>query len=104
MLPAAIVLVICTMTCSSKSAFFILSKTDGSLEKVCLHLPSPVAGSSVKKRSRYSARIEAGRNGAPTDARVADGRLVFRKSEGNEFQSSIGLRSCMYPEIRTGAR
>ena len=80
------------------------SKTDGSLETVCLYLPSPVTGNLAKKRSRYSARIEAGRNGAPTDARVADGRLVFRKSEGNGFQSSIGLRSCMYPEIKMGAR
>jgi hypothetical protein len=74
-----------------------------SLETVCLYLPSPVTGNSAKKHSSYSARIEVGRNGAPTDVRVADGRLVFRKSEGNGFQSSIGLRSCMHPEIETGA-
>jgi hypothetical protein len=78
-------------------------KTDNSLKTVCLYLPSHVTENSAKKRSRYSARIEAVRDGAPTVVRYADGRLVFRKSEGNGFQSSTGLRSCMYPEIKTGA-
>ena len=73
-------------------------KTDGRLEAVCLYLPSPVTGNSAKKHSRYSARIEAALNGTPTDVRVADGRLAFRKSEGNGSPSSIGLRSCIYPE------
>ena len=67
-----------------------LLKTDGSLEIVCLHLPSPVTGNSAKKRSRYSARIEAGRNGAPTPVRFADERLVSRKPVGEGFQSGIG--------------
>src|ERR1035437_5118607 len=76
---------------------------DSSLKTVCLYLPSHVTETSAKKRSSYSARKEAGPNGAPTVVRYADGRLAFRKSAGNGLQSSTGLRSCMYPEIKTGA-
>jgi hypothetical protein len=43
------------------------------------------------------------RDGVPTVVRYAAGRLGFRKSKGNGFQSSTGLRSCMYQEIKTGA-
>ena len=79
-------------------------KTDSSLKTVCLYLPSHVTETSAKKRSSYSARTEAVRDGVPTVVRFADGRLAFRKPERNGFQSGIGLRSCMYPEIKTGAR
>src|ERR1035441_5430653 len=81
-----------------------LLKTDGSLETVCLHLPSPVTGSSAKKRSSYSARTEAVRNGAPTVVRYVDRWSGFWMTECNGFRSSIGPRSCMHPEIKTDAR
>jgi hypothetical protein len=79
-------------------------KTDNSLKTVCLYLPSHVTENSAKKRSSYFVRKEAVRDGVPTVVRFADGRLAFRKSKGNGFQSSTGLRSCMYPEIKTDAR
>ena len=70
----------------------ISPKAGGSLKTVCLNLPSPVTVNSAKKRSRHSARIEAGRNGAPTVVRFAGRWSGFWKMEGNGFQNSIGPR------------